>query len=233
MWDRESDAGFSSLINQSDSTWHKPSFEQIIDSLQVAMMSGESVPMIPKTPWPSQEAHISAPSSKRRPSMPPLPSLRAVDRDAPIPGHYRSHIMRAIEGLHDVQDYYDKAKCEAKEAVEAHKRDLELFSDHSKEWIEREKRFKSEIQRLQDLLAAAGIKDEAAQMHEGRRESPRRGALFTEPEPTSSSTSAYLEMSASFHDRVNESITTSPTTCTAKTISLPPPPMGRIDLFGK
>ncbi|KAL1912107.1 hypothetical protein Sste5344_001939 [Sporothrix stenoceras] len=100
--------------------------------------------------------------------MPPLPSLRVVNHDVPIPGHYRAHVMRAIEGLYDVQAAYDKAKNEANDAVEAHKRDLELFSDHSKEWTEREKQFRDKIQRLQDLLAAAGITDQTAQTQGGR-----------------------------------------------------------------
>lgn len=142
--------------------------------------------------------------------------------------------MRAIEGLHDVQDAHDKAKCEAKDAVEAHKRDLDLFSDQSKEWIEREKQLKNEIQRLQDLLAAAGIKDQAAQTQEGRRERAYAEEVpVTETEPAGSPASSYVEMSTSFHHRVNESIEASSTTDTANIIPPRPPPIGRVDIFGR
>lgn len=237
QWDRESDTGFSCLVNESDFTWHRPSFKQIVESLQVAVVSGETVPTIPKITWPSQKSYLpphvappSAPPSKRRPSLPALPSPRIVSPEHSIPGRYRSHIMRAIEGLQDMQEALDTAKIRVEEAHKAHERDLEQFAGLSKEWAAREQYFEAEIRRLQVSLTTAEY-PEQAQRQEGRRENPHgaRKVPVAELKTLDGSAVVSQEASASFHDRVKESIQASP--CTAKTMH--PPPIKIINVFGE
>ncbi|KIH94275.1 hypothetical protein SPBR_05726 [Sporothrix brasiliensis 5110] len=169
QWDREADAKLSRLVNESDLTWHRPSFKQIIESLHLAAMSGETVPTIPKMDWQSAQALSTAPSSKRRPDLPPLPSPKVVNLDHPIPGRYRSHITQAIEGFQDMQYTLDMTKTRLDEAREAHERDLDQFADLSKEWAAREERFTAEIRRLRYSLAAAGVAKQARGA-DGRRD---------------------------------------------------------------
>jgi hypothetical protein len=240
QWNRESDTGFSRLVNESDFTWHRPSFKQIVESLQVAVMSGETAPTMPTTAWPSQRStlpsHLASqpapPPSKRRPSLPPLPSARTFSHEHPIPGRYRSHIMRAIEGLQDIQAALDMTKAQVEEARKSHERDLVQFAGLSKEWAAREQHFDDEIRSLRYSLAAAEV-TERAHLQKGRREEAHGAgtALATELTTVDGPTEAQSAVSTSFHDRVKETIQSS--SCTTKSTPLPVPPVEQIDLFGE
>ncbi|KJR83111.1 uncharacterized protein SPSK_04035 [Sporothrix schenckii 1099-18] len=221
QWDREADAKLSRLVNESDLTWHRPSFKQIIESLHLASMSNETVPTIPKMDWQSAQAL----SSKRRPDLPPLPSPKMVNLDHPIPGRYRSHITQAIEGFQDMQYTLDMTKTRLDEAREAQERDLDLFADLSKEWAAREEHFTAEIRRLRYSLAVAGVAEQARGA-DGRRDTSHGAEQSTLDVPAPDDS-----ISASFHDRVKESIAVS--SSRAKPLTLSPSPVEKIDVFGK
>ncbi len=173
QWDQKHDRGPSFFINEADLTWHRPSFRQIVESLRVAIVSGESVAPVPEQkaarpypasqlqqpsspPMPSSSSSPSTASLLRwRPSAAPAPSLATTGPEHPIPGRYRGHIMRAIEGIHDIQHALDCAELRAREAEDARKRDLAQFADLSEEWAVWERQLRSEIEALR---ATRGLK---------------------------------------------------------------------------
>ncbi|EPE09479.1 hypothetical protein F503_07255 [Ophiostoma piceae UAMH 11346] len=169
QWDQDHNDRASFLVNAADFTWHRPSFRQIIESLQVAVVSGETVSCsypgshsafepTRKKPSASQLVLSGAPMSsrsKRRPSMQTPPSPVTAGPENPIPGRYRSHIMCAIEGIRDMQAALDIANRRATEAEESRVRDLVQFAGLSEEWAERERQYEVEIRQLKDAMAAA------------------------------------------------------------------------------
>ncbi|CAK7236495.1 hypothetical protein SBRCBS47491_009657 [Sporothrix bragantina] len=154
QWDKEDDSGTYLPINEADFVWHRPTFKQVIESLQVAIVSGETVPTQANTSPPWANLPVSKPSSrlrsKRRPFIPALSKPSTIGPEYPIPGRYRSHIMRAIEGIHDIQEALDSSENRVAEIEEV----LRQFSDLSKRWSAREQELADEYRRLREELQA-------------------------------------------------------------------------------
>ncbi|CAK7567204.1 MAG: hypothetical protein SEPTF4163_005166 [Sporothrix epigloea] len=158
QWNKMEDSETFLPVNESDFVWHRPTFRQIIESLQVAILSGETICETQSTtaPWKSYPG-LKQPSMSRakcRSFSPNLSTWSTIGSEHPIPGRYRSHIMRAIEGIRDIQVAYDSTKDRVTEVEEAYGRALQLFSELSKEWAERERKLEAEIDQLRaDFLA--------------------------------------------------------------------------------
>ncbi|CAK7228704.1 hypothetical protein SCUCBS95973_006971 [Sporothrix curviconia] len=159
QWDKDDNSGAFFAVNESDYVWHRPTFKQIVESLQVAVVSSETVTAAPRTSPPWKKISAPKPSAMsrmwRRPSAPILSNPSTFGPEYPIPGRYRSHIMRAIEGMHDIQEAYDSARDRATEVEEAYGRVLHQFSELSLEWAAREQELEGEVQRLRDELLVA------------------------------------------------------------------------------
>ena len=161
QWDRNDDTGAYLAVNESDFVWHRPTLKQIVESLQVAIVSGETVPAIPNTKVspPSTTPQASKPTTmsrmKRRPSSPLVPSPSTLGPEHPIPGRYRSYIMRAIEGIYDIQAAFDAANERVAEVEKAHDHVLQQFRELSRDWDAREQDLEAEVRSLREELLVA------------------------------------------------------------------------------
>lgn len=103
------------LVKNQDKVWHNPSLDQMIEALQVVMMTNG-----------------------------PL---------APIPVEYNAYILHLIEGFNGIQQKLGVSNSACDEVRSTHDKlsvDFEAVTD---EWARREARYKTEIRRLEVLLA--------------------------------------------------------------------------------
>ncbi|KAK8035079.1 hypothetical protein PG993_010074 [Apiospora rasikravindrae] len=103
------------VVNNHDKVWYNPSLEQMVEALQVSIMTNGNL--------------------------------------AQLPVHLNSHVLRLIEGFSNCQEEL-RAKNAALEAVKRMREDaFEDFTVLAEEFHNREGQYKSEIRRLELLLA--------------------------------------------------------------------------------
>ncbi|KAK2001971.1 hypothetical protein LX36DRAFT_708169 [Colletotrichum falcatum] len=71
----------------------------------------------------------------------------------PVPREYNSYILHLLEGYWGVQEQLKKTKLALTEETETKQRSLEEFTKMSDEWQEKEAAFRSEIKRMELVLA--------------------------------------------------------------------------------
>ncbi|KAH8194918.1 hypothetical protein TruAng_010921 [Truncatella angustata] len=103
------------LVNDADRIWYNPSIKQMVEALQVIMMTKGVL--------------------------------------QPVPTEYNSYILHLIESFQDVQDRIDAAYTSRDEAQEARDRISQDFKTVADEWAKREAQYKSEVKRLEVIIA--------------------------------------------------------------------------------
>ncbi|KAL8342482.1 hypothetical protein RB598_004060 [Gaeumannomyces tritici] len=148
--DGSADAG----LGMAGNPWHNPQLHQVVDLLQVAIMSS-------RNGWRLSEDNDKRPSRRfhkhggygRCSGIVNNPEHVSAPFRTPLPDEYRGLVSRLVEAVPLLERQIQMAEARAGRVAEERLHDLALYEAAVDEWNQREDGFKSEMRRLELLLA--------------------------------------------------------------------------------
>ncbi|KLU84889.1 hypothetical protein MAPG_03923 [Magnaporthiopsis poae ATCC 64411] len=143
-------------LGMAGNPWHNPQLHQVLDLLQVAVMSSRNGWRLleDKDRRPGRIFHKhSGSSSSRYCGMISNPEHVSEPFRTPLPDEYRGLVSRLIEAVPALERRIQMAEARAGRATEERLHDLALYESAVDEWDRRETEYKREIHRLEVLLA--------------------------------------------------------------------------------